>query len=279
MQQQQQDLHCGQKCLHCKLCTASKLARACCTWCEIFVWCAGAPEQAHSSSSNPGQAVARSSAVNLEPASGRVTPGQSQPPAAPATPAASKAHSAATTQPDRCLWPQAQSKEAPSHHTKQPADAQQPADMSSLDLSRSAAAQTSTSSPPSNATVPSSNSVAASSNPAQPQDSSAHAATDAERGQAGASSSQTQASTSAPDRAAGKAQARRAWPLVRRRRADGSSGVLIDNYSSVVSDSDTSEDEQPQQPASLLGGINAKQIQSGEICLSCLLKLLSSVIS
>ncbi len=240
---------------------------SCCTWCEILVWCAGVPEQAHPSSLNPGQAAARSSAVNLEPASGTVTPGQPQPPARPATPAASKAHSAATTQPDRCLWPQAQSKEAPSHATKQPADAQQPADMSSLDLSRSAAAQTSTSAPPSNAAVPSGNSAAASGNAAQPQDSGAHAATSAERGQADASSSQTQASTSAPDRAASNAQARRAWPLVRRRRADGSSGVLIDNYSSVVSDSDTSEDEQPQQPGSLLGGINAKQIQSGETCL------------
>ncbi len=140
--------------------------------------------------------------------------------------------------------------------------------MSSSDLSRSAAAQTSTSSPASNATVPSFSSAAASSNAAQSQDSGAHAANDAERRQADASSLQTQASTSAPDRAAGKAQARRAWPLVRRRRADGSSGVLIDNYSSVVSDSDTSEDEQPQQPGSLLGGINAKQIQSGDSCLS-----------
>jgi len=126
--------------------------------------------------------------------------------------------------------------------------------MSSLDLSRSAAAQTSTSAPPSNAAVPSGNSAAASGNAAQPQDSGAHAATSAERGKVDASSSQTQASTSAPDRAASNAQARR-------------SGVLIDNYSSVVSDSDTSEDEQPQQPGSLLGGINAKQIQSGETCL------------
>ncbi len=136
--------------------------------------------------------------------------------------------------------------------------------MSSSGLTRSAAAQTSTSSPPSNAPVASSNSAAASSNAAQPQDSGAHALTEAERAPADASSLQTQASTSAPDRAAGAAQARRAWPLVRRRRADGSSGVLIDNYSSVVSDSDTSEDEQPQQPDSLLGGVNAKQIQSGE---------------
>ena len=186
----------------------------------------------------------------------------------PATPATSKAHNAATKQPDRCLWPQAQSKEAPSHATKQPADAQQAADMSSTELSRSAAAQTCTSSPLTNATVPSSNSAAASSIAALSQDSGAHATTNAERGRADASSSQRQASTSAPDKAAGMAQARRAWPLVRRRRADGSSGVLIDNYSSVVSDSDTSEDEQPQQPGSLLGGINAKQIQSGDTCLS-----------
>ncbi|DBB16646.1 TPA: hypothetical protein ACH3X3_014900 [Trebouxia sp. C0006] len=224
---------------------------------------AGAPEQAHSSSSNPGHAAAKSSAVTLEAASGTVTPGQPQPRAMPAIPAASKAHSAATTQPDRCLWPQAQSKEAPSHTTKQPADAQQPADMSSSGLTRSAAAQTSTSSPASNATVPSRCSAAASGNAAHSQDSCAHAPTNAERGQADASSSQMEASTSAPDRAARKAQARCAWPLVRRRRADGSSGVLIDNYSSVVSDSDTSEDEQLQQPGFLLGGINAKQIQSG----------------
>lgn len=226
---------------------------------------AGSPEQAQPSIPNPGQAAVRSSAVNLEAASGTATPGQPQPSAMPATPAASKAHSAATTQPDRCLWPQAQSKEAPSHATKQPADAQQAADMSSTELSRSAAAQTSTSSPLTNATatVPSSSSAAVSSIAALSQDSGAHAPTNAERGRADASSSQTQASTSAPDKAAGTAQARRAWPLVRRRRADGSSGVLIDNYSSVVSDSDTSEDEQPQQPGSLLGGINAKQIQSG----------------
>ena len=251
-----------------RVCTASKLACASCTWCEILLWCAGAPEQAHSSSSNPGHAAAKSSAVNLEAASGTVTPGQPQPRAMPAIPAASKAHSAATTQPDRCLWPQAQSKEAPSHTTKQPADAQQPADMSSSGLTRSAAAQTSTSSPASSATVPSTSSAAASGNAAHSQDSRAHAPTNAERGQADASSSQMEASTSAPDRAARKAQARCAWPLVWRRRADGSSGVLIDNYSSVVSDSDTSEDEQLQQPGSLLGGINAKQIQSGGTCLS-----------
>lgn len=224
---------------------------------------AGVPEQAQTSIPNPGQAAARSSAANLESASGKVTSGQPQLPAALATLAASKPHSAATTQPDRCMWPQAQPKEAPSHATKQPADAQQPADMSSSDLNRSAAAQTSTSSPPSNATVPSSNLAAASGNAAQPGNSGAHAATDAERVQADANFSQTQASMSAPDRAAGKALAQRAWPLVRRRRADGTSGVLIDNYSSVVSDSDTSEDEQPQQPGSLLGGISAKQIQSG----------------
>ncbi|DBA99922.1 TPA: hypothetical protein ACH3X1_013804 [Trebouxia sp. C0004] len=217
---------------------------------------AGAPEQAHSSPT-PGQAAARSSAVNLEAASGTVTPSQPQSPAVPATPAASKAHGAATTQPDRCLWPQAQSKQAPTHAAKQPAG------MPSSDLTRSAAAQTSTSSPASHTAAPSSNLAAASGSGAQPQDSGAHAATNAERGQADASSSQTQASTSAPDRAVGKTQPWRAWPLVRRRRPDGSSGVLIDNYSSVVSDSDTSEDEQPQQRGSLLGGINAKQIQSG----------------
>ncbi|KAL0051417.1 hypothetical protein WJX82_007067 [Trebouxia sp. C0006] len=84
---------------------------------------------------------------------------------------------------------------------------------------------------------------------------------------------QAHSSSSNPGHAAAKSSAvtleaasgtaRCAWPLVRRRRADGSSGVLIDNYSSVVSDSDTSEDEQLQQPGFLLGGINAKQIQSG----------------
>ena len=60
---------------------------------------------------------------------------------------------------------------------------------------------------------------------------------------------------------------RRAWPLVRHKPGDGGSGVLIDKYSSVVSDSDTSEEEEVQQPARLLRNVNAKEIQSGKaIC-------------
>ena len=72
------------------------------------------------------------------------------------------------------------------------------------------------------------------------------------------STSQLQGSMTRP-------QARRAWPVVNRRRGQESNGVLVDNYSAVVSDSDTSEEEEEaQQPVHLLGNLNAKTIQSGE---------------
>lgn len=59
-------------------------------------------------------------------------------------------------------------------------------------------------------------------------------------------------------------QARYAWPVVNRRRGQESNGILLDNYSAVVSDSDTSEEEAAvQQPVHLLGNINARTIQSG----------------
>ena len=61
----------------------------------------------------------------------------------------------------------------------------------------------------------------------------------------------------------GRLPARRAWPVVNRRRGQESNGILVDKYSTVVSDSDTSEDEEVQQPAPLLGNISAKSIQSG----------------
>ena len=71
------------------------------------------------------------------------------------------------------------------------------------------------------------------------------------------------ASTSGRQSSAGRRPGRRAWPVVNRRRGQESNGILVDKYSSVVSDSDTSEEEELHQSAPLLGGINAGLIQSG----------------
>ena len=69
-------------------------------------------------------------------------------------------------------------------------------------------------------------------------------------------------STSGRQASIGRRLRRRAWPVVNRRRGQESNGILVDKYSTVVSDSDTSEEE--DQSAPLLGGINAGSIQSGE---------------
>lgn len=61
----------------------------------------------------------------------------------------------------------------------------------------------------------------------------------------------------------GRLRERRAWPVVNRRRGQESNGLLIDRYSTVVSDSDTSDEEEVQQSAPLLGHISARSIQSG----------------
>lgn len=85
--------------------------------------------------------------------------------------------------------------------------------------------------------------------------------------QTSAAASHAQPSMTAPACGTATSPARCAWPLVRHKSGDGGSGVLIDKYSSVVSDSDTSEEEEVQQPARLLRNINAKEIQSGKaIC-------------
>lgn len=71
------------------------------------------------------------------------------------------------------------------------------------------------------------------------------------------------ASTSGRQSNTGGRSGRRAWPVVNRRKGQESNGILVDQYSGVVSDSDTSEDEDVHQSAPLLGSINAKSIQSG----------------
>ena len=71
-------------------------------------------------------------------------------------------------------------------------------------------------------------------------------------------------STSGRQASIGRRLRRRAWPVVNRRRGQESNGILVDKYSTVVSDSDTSEEEDMHQSAPLLGGINAGSIQSGD---------------
>lgn len=72
------------------------------------------------------------------------------------------------------------------------------------------------------------------------------------------------ASTSGRQSSTGRRAGRRAWPVVNRRRGQESNGILVDQYSTVVSDSDTSEEEDAHQSAPLLGSINAASIQSGQ---------------
>ena len=71
------------------------------------------------------------------------------------------------------------------------------------------------------------------------------------------------ASTSGRQSSTGRRPGRRAWPVVNRRRGQESNGILVDQYSTVVSDSDTSEEEDAHQSAPLLGSISAASIQSG----------------
>lgn len=95
------------------------------------------------------------------------------------------------------------------------------------------------------------------------EDPSSHAAAVAS---SGSSVSSRAAATSKPTQrqsSSGRQARRRAWPVVNRRRGQESNGILVDEYSSAVSDSDTSEDEEAHQSAPVLGGISAKSIQSG----------------
>ena len=71
------------------------------------------------------------------------------------------------------------------------------------------------------------------------------------------------ASTSGRHSSTGRRPGRRAWPVVNRRRGQESNGPLVDQYSTAVSDSDTSEEEDMHQLTPLLGSLNAESIQSG----------------
>ncbi|KAL3142995.1 hypothetical protein ABBQ38_003276 [Trebouxia sp. C0009 RCD-2024] len=77
------------------------------------------------------------------------------------------------------------------------------------------------------------------------------------------SAASTAGSTSDRPSSTGTLREQRAWPVVNRRRGQESNGLLIDKYSAVVSDSDTSDEEEVLQSAPLLGNISAKSIQSG----------------
>ena len=81
-------------------------------------------------------------------------------------------------------------------------------------------------------------------------------------------SAMSPASNAARHQTSATSPPQRPWPLVRRKRPDGSEGVLLDNYSTVVSDSDSSGNELQPAPQSLLRGISAKQIQSSKQQLS-----------
>lgn len=204
---------------------------------------AGPVEQAPPSPQDSAQAAAGAPSANQRPTSSTAASADAAAPSqplsltSPSTSASSQAQNALAAQPDRCLWPQAQA----------------------------TAVQASTPALPGGAAPQHSSSSAGSTgHAAQPQALTEQASSSIEGGHSDASSSHSQASTSAGERSAAKGQARRAWPLVRHRKADGTSGVLIDKYSSVVSDSDTSDDEQVVQPAPLLTNISAKEVQSGE---------------
>ena len=79
----------------------------------------------------------------------------------------------------------------------------------------------------------------------------------------GSAASTAGSASERPSSSTGRLRERRAWPVVNRRRGQESNGLLIDKYSAVVSDSDTSDEEEVQQLAPLLGNISAKSIQSG----------------
>lgn len=69
-----------------------------------------------------------------------------------------------------------------------------------------------------------------------------------------------------PDRSrAADRKPRQSWSSVRRTKASQTGSPLVDRYSSVISDSEDSDAEEPQRPASLLGNVNASDIQCSEI--------------
>ncbi len=204
------------------------------------------------------------------------SPSQSPHPTGSLASEASTSHTAAAAQsPAESTPPQATSQSGQSYGLKQKAAAHQPAKGPPLDTGKSASAQVDADKSPAGTTAPQLNAAQAPSSssgsatspatsPAQPQASAAGLPDSKDTGHAEAALLQSEPSTSAPGSRTSRVHSKRPWPLVRRGKGDGSSGVLVDKYSSVVSDSDTSEEEDMQQPDSLLGNINAKEIQSGE---------------
>ena len=63
---------------------------------------------------------------------------------------------------------------------------------------------------------------------------------------------------------AADARPRRTWPSIRNGKPGRSVNVLVDEYSSVISDSEDSDAEEAQQPVSMLRNVSANMIQSSK---------------
>ena len=63
---------------------------------------------------------------------------------------------------------------------------------------------------------------------------------------------------------AADARPRRTWPSIRNGKSGRSGNVLVDEYSSVISDSEDSDAEEAQQPVSMLRNVSASMIQSSK---------------